>query len=571
MSFILRNPFMTAIASGVFIACFATFDIMPSLAGAGHNHGNEFETGGNTGGPKRVEVSPDIAKRLGIKIEPVEFRRMGVGIKATGQIETQPNSQAKVTMPTPGTIVEFLVEPGDRVRKGQPVAVVSSLELLQLRVDSLDRKADARVDLREAQVNLRLAQEELARERRIAATEIAQAQTQLAEAQERYDGDTRLVVSGALPRRQMLTSKTQLANAKTELTKSKSLQGVLRAEADVKRASAIVEGAKRRVDLSDTTYQTRLSQLQTPSNSEGLVVIQAPIEGTIAKRESTLGASFEEAGGQLMTIVNDAEVWATANVYEKDLDQLGRGQPIRLEVSSLPGETFNGQIVQIDPVVAGETRVVPVRASVRNPRNKLKPGMFTELEILTGRAAAATAAIPSGGLVEVNNQSFVYVENGRGQFEPVEVELGDTFGGWVEIRQGLFDGDRIVTQGAMMLYAQSLQGGSQASDHDDHSEDDGHDHGSEISASSTAFPLLNTGNAPWWLMVPVGGAIAAGSYFAGRRGRSVLSESNPNLAQMLETNGQISRDDISVGELTPDGGALSIVEENSTEHHQEST
>ena len=267
------------------------------------------------------------------------------------------------------------------------------------------------------------------------------------------------------------------------------------------------------------------------------MVVHAPITGTVAKREVTLGASFEEAGGQLMTIVNDSEVWATANVYEKDLDQLSQGQSIRLQVSSLPGEIFNGQIVQINPVVDGETRVVPVRASVGNPRNQLKPGMFAELEIVTGRASSTTIAIPVGGLVEVNNQSFVYVENGKDRFDPVNVQLGETFGGLVEIKQGLFDGDRIVSQGAMMLYAQSLQGGSHTAEEDAHnhgSGEDGHDHDNEKTDMSSGFSLLSPSNIPGWLILPTGVMIAAGSYFAGRRGRADSSKPTPDLPQTAQ-------------------------------------
>ena len=558
MPIMFRTIFVTAIASVILLGDLPLLGVMPTLAGAGHNHGNEFETGGSTGGPKSVKVNADIAKRLGIQIEPVKKRQIGIGIKATGQIETQSNRQANVTIPTPGTVVELLVKPGDRVKKGQPLAVISSLELLQLRVEALDRRTDAEVSLSEAQANLQLAQENLDRERQIAVTEIAQAQTQLAEAQERYDGDAQLASDGALPRRQMLTSKTQLAEANAALDKSKSRQAVLRAEAELKRASAAVAGAKQRVGLSGTTYQTRLRQLRTPSNQKGQVVVQAPIAGTISKREVTLGASFEDAGGQLMTIVNDAEVWATANIYEKDLDQLSRNQPIRLQVSSLPGEIFNGQIVQIDPVVAGETRVVPVRARVRNPRNKLKPGMFAELEIITGQAATTMAAIPSGGLVEVNNQSFVYVENGKGQFEPVEVELGKTFGGWVEIKRGLFDGDRIVTQGAMMLYAQSLQGKSQAS------EDDGHDHDSETATTPSSFSLLSADSVPWWIVLPTAGAIAAGAYMVGRRSRSGSGKPVPDLTQTAEKNGQILTEGVPEADLVPNGGASPEAAESSS-------
>jgi cobalt-zinc-cadmium efflux system membrane fusion protein len=148
----------------------------------------------------------------------------------------------------------------------------------------------------------------------------------------------------------------------------------LEAEAQLKRAQAAVEAAQSHLRLSDTAYQTRLSQLGTGANEKGLVTVTAPISGTVSDREVTLGQAFEDAGGKLMTIVNDSRVFATANIYEKDLDKVKTGQRAIAKVASLPNRTFSGQIAVIGSVVEGETRVVPVKAELDNAGGALKPG-----------------------------------------------------------------------------------------------------------------------------------------------------------------------------------------------------
>jgi cobalt-zinc-cadmium efflux system membrane fusion protein len=101
-----------------------------------------------------------------------------------------------------------------------------------------------------------------------------------------------------------------------------------------------------------------------------LVTVTAPISGTVSDREVTLGQAFEDAGGKLMTIVNDSRVFATANIYEKDLDKVKTGQSAIAKVASLPNRTFSGQIAVIGSVVEGETRVVPVKAELDNPTER---------------------------------------------------------------------------------------------------------------------------------------------------------------------------------------------------------
>jgi len=490
-------------------------------------HGDEFHQGGGSEATQTtdsIQVDAQTAKLLGIKVEPVKRQRLAVGLQATGQIETLPNKQVEVTTPISGAKVDrLLVQPGTYVQVGQPVAILAAPDLVELRVTSQEKRAEARADLQKAQADLRLAQQNYQRFSQIATAEIAQAQSQVDFAQEKSDKDQILLTQGAIPSRQALESQTQLAEAKAKLTAADSRRDVIAAEADLKRAQSSVQVAQSRLNLSDTAYQTRLQQLGAKANAQGQVTVTAPISGRVADREVTLGQSFEDAGGKLMTIVNDSRVYATANIYEKDLDKVKNGQSVRVTVASMPNRTFTGRVAVIGSVVESETRVVPVKAAIDNSSGVLKPGMFAQLEVLTDRTATALLAIPSSAVVEANGKQIVYIQNGNA-YQPIEVTLGQTVGDTIEVKSGLFEGDAIVTQRAPQLYAQSLRGGGKAGEQRRGAEEE------KTSASTTAGVQI-----PWWLIGAVGGAIgsaafAAGAFWSSRRTKSQLVPASTGFA-----------------------------------------
>jgi cobalt-zinc-cadmium efflux system membrane fusion protein len=469
------------------------------LAHAGH--GNEFQGSSHAvQSTDAVQVDAETTKRLGLKVEAVSRQRLAFGIKTTGQIESLPNQQVEVTTPIKGTVTRLLVQPGDTVRVGQAVAVMTSPELAELRTTALDRRSEAIGSTQQAQADLRLAQQNFAQQQKIAATDIAQARTQLSFAQERFDKDRELAANGAIPQRTFLESETKLAEAKAALTKAASRLEVSEAVAQLQRAESAAQVARSQVQLSAETYQTRLRQLGASANQDGTITIAAPISGTIADRETTTGESGEDAGKKVMTIINSSSVQVSANIYEKDLDRIQTGQRVQMKVASLPKRTFQGQISVIGSVVQGETRVVPVKVQLDNPDGVLKPGMFAELEVLTDRTPAALLAVPKSALITTNDQkTIVFVQNGTA-FQPTDVTLGREAGEFVEVKSGLFDGDRIVTQRANQLYAQSLRGSKPTDDHEE----------------PIAVPASNPqASIPWWIVVPVAGVMMAGAFRAG--------------------------------------------------------
>jgi membrane fusion protein, heavy metal efflux system len=487
-----------------------------ALAHAGH--GDEFHQNQPAQPAGAIAVDNATADRIGLKVEPVTRQSLAFGVQATGQIEASPSRRVEVTNPVGGTVVRLLVEPGDTVKAGQPLAVITSGELAELRVTALENSAERQGEVQQAQANLRLAQQTYDRQQQIAQTAIDQARTELRVAQEQYDRDKELAEQGAIPRREFLESEAHLAVARQALTEAESRLEVLEARTEVERAQTAVQVAQSRAQLSAGTYRTRLQQLGAEANSDGTITIKAPIAGTIADREVTLGQSAEDAGAVLMTIVDDRTVLATANIYEKDLSQVAPRQRVRVTVSSLPDQVFEGQITTIGSVVEGENRVVPVRAELGNADGTLKPGMFAELEVLTTRTPEPVVVIPQSALVEANGQQLVFVQNGN-TFQPVEVVLGRQAGELVEVQSGLFEGDRIVTQRANQLYAQSLRGGGVPEEAA----------ATEVKEASTAGGAL-----PWWVVIPAGSLLAIGTFVAG-----VLWSNCRNRRQLASTIHQL--------------------------------
>jgi cobalt-zinc-cadmium efflux system membrane fusion protein len=464
-------------------------------------HGDEFK-GSTTQSSGSVQVDAETAQRLGFKVEPVARQQLAFGIKTTGQIEILPNRQVEVTTPVGGTLLRLLVKPGDTVSAGQAVAIMTSPDLAQLRTEALDRRNSAGGAVQQAEADLQLAQENYARQRTIADREVQQAQSAFNFAQEVYSKDQQLAQTGALPRRTALESGTKLAEARANLSKAESRLAVSEAQAQLTRAQSALAVARSQVQLSGQTYETRLRQLGASPNQDGTLTITAPISGTVVDREATSGESGQDAGKRILTIVNGSSVQASGNIYEKDLNQVRVGQPVRVKVNGIVDRTFKGQISVISSTVQGETRVVPVKVELDNADGALKPGMFAEIEVLTDRTPVSVLAVPKSAIVETNDKKkIVFVQNGKA-FQATDVTLGRESGDFVEVTNGLFDSDKVVTQRAPQLYAQSLQGDTKT--------DAGHDETPATTAQGSNLLAL-----PWWVALPVGGVIVAGTFWAG--------------------------------------------------------
>jgi membrane fusion protein, heavy metal efflux system len=409
---------------------------------------------------------------------------------------------------------------------------------------------------------VRAAKNSYQRQQQIATAEISAAQTELTLAQERYQKDLELSKSGALPRRQLLESQAKLAQARTQLIKAQSQAGVaqsatelrkaetelplrelrdaekqvaeatgqlakatnqksvVEANAQLQRSISAVNAAETQLKLSDVSYQGRLGQLGDRANAQGIVTITAPIDGTIADREITIGQSVADAGAKLMTITDDRQVLATANIYERDLGRLKIGQQVSVKVPGTGDRVFSGQISRIGTAVDSQSRIVPVQATLDNSQGLLKAGTFAEIKLATDRVTNPVVVIPAGAVVEAEREKLVYVKSGDG-YQPTTVTLGQTVGNLVEVKTGLFVGDLVVSQRAPQLYAQSLKKPPAA-------------HGDDKPAiSSQTVSQI----PPYfiWGLIPAVGILGSGAFWLGRRSNRVTT----SLVDLIEPEDEV--------------------------------
>jgi RND family efflux transporter MFP subunit len=214
------------------------------------------------------------------------------------------------------------------------------------------------------------------------------------------------------------------------------------AEARYNASSAQLDVAKAQV----MQMQARLDELKiTLSNT----VIQSPVDGFVAKRTLDPGA-FSSANTPLVSVVDIDNVRLVANLVEKDFRRVTAGVEARVEVDAFPGETFGGKVSRVAPVFDAATRTATLEIEVPNPGFRLKPGMYARVRLTVDRRPDALT-VPRNAVVDNDGKRGVFlVDDGNVvRFNPVRTGLQDA--DKVEILEGLNDGQRVITTGAIAL------------------------------------------------------------------------------------------------------------------------
>ena len=153
------------------------------------------------------------------------------------------------------------------------------------------------------------------------------------------------------------------------------------------------------------------------------------------------------------------KVWIIAEIYEYDLSLVKIGQNVVVTTPTYPKDKFYGVVRAIEPVLNPETRSAKARIEVINTGSKLKLEMFVTLEIIVN--FGKTLAIPRQSLIDTGIRKIVYVDLGEGRYKMVQVKTGYVSDDYVQIIEGLKEGDMVVTDGNFMLDSQAtLTGGA---------------------------------------------------------------------------------------------------------------
>ncbi|CAN5809576.1 efflux RND transporter periplasmic adaptor subunit [soil metagenome] len=347
-----------------------------------------------------VVMTAEAVKSAGVQVAPVKSAPRRTSVIAAGIVEFSPSRVARIGPVVDGRIVTLKVDPGQRVRAGEMLAAMQSVEVGQARADYLA-----------AQVHRTQANRERQRQEMLA------------------DG-------GATSTRDLLASQTatELADleARTALERLRAVGGYA---ADLDR-----DGGGG-----------------TPSSA---IALTTPLAGVVLDVNARVGQPVSPSD-TLFVVGEIDRVWLVVDVYERDLAKVHGGDVVHASVPAYPSRVFDGRVDYVGGVVDPVRRAVAARIVIDNPDTVPRPGMSVNARVLHEDAADADAGttlwIPTSALTTIDGQPFCFIEKKPGMYELRALQKGDEVEGQVEIKKGLSEGEPIVIEGTFILKSELLK------------------------------------------------------------------------------------------------------------------
>ena len=336
-------------------------------------------------------VTLTAAQRQHIRLYTVASSRIRKTIETSGSVDFDNDQATSVLAPFSGPVSRLLVSPGDRVKKGQPLAVVDSPDFAA--AIGAYRKA-----LSAAQTLRRLA-----------------------------DMDKDLVQHQGVSQREEAQAQTDAAGA--EADREAARQALVSLNVDPQTIKNIRRG-------------------RTVSRVEGIV--RSPIAGTVVEKLITPGELLQAGTTPCFTVADLSRVWVMAQVFGSDLSSVGVGDTAEVE-AGIGSSHVSGTVDNISALVNPDTRSVVARVVVENPGNFLKKQMYVRVAIKSRQESAGMLVPVSAILRDDENLPFVYVVQRDGSFARQHVTLGHRTGDRYDIAAGLNPGNRIVVDGGIFL------------------------------------------------------------------------------------------------------------------------
>jgi HlyD family secretion protein len=426
------------------------------------------------GGPPGGSAMPS----AGEKVVPVEVATIQAGTMAKvlaypGTLEAK--DSVDITPGISGRIASIYVKVGDKVKAGDPIALIEDdtyqVQVKQAEAALISAKANlTKMELGSRPEEIAAAQTavEMVRaqlndvttisddERTRAAAELATAQAALKTAQSDYDKIAWADDVGMTPQGQALQNATiayqnALANYNLSVNPSDSTVAPLKNSlAQAELQLALKQQPYRQVEFEAaraviTQAEAALEQANIQLDE---VVIKAPFDGVIADLKISQGSRVSQQTVVAQLLSQEMEV--SLNVPESMISQVKEGQSAALQLTAYPDQDFPGEVTSIAPTAAKDTRTFEVKVTPTDGDRLLRSGMYANVSILVQENKNALVA-PQSAVTIKNDQSIVYVVRSDNTVEQRSVTTGLTDQDQIEILSGLQAGDSVVIAGQSNL------------------------------------------------------------------------------------------------------------------------
>jgi cobalt-zinc-cadmium efflux system membrane fusion protein len=343
--------------------------------------------GGAAKAPIPNDVELEPAMLANIRVEPVRVESARRQLTGTGKVQFNEDRTARILAPLPGQALDLQVRVGDPVEKDQLLFSIKSREVASLVTDYLESQRD--LDL----------------------------------AQKTYNMNKDLFEHQAASRISFQQAESDLAKANTHVARGEEALRVL----GIDPKDAVKDGGLR-----------------------SLVPVRSTMAGTLIERNLTPGQYVQADSTALLTIADLSTVWVLVDVFERDIHLIRVGQKTQVVAAAYPDRRFPASVERISDKVDPDSRTLKVRLLVSNPEFLLKPEMFitASLELSEGGSALS---VPAGAVFTEDGKSYVFAAINDRRFERRPIVAAPDAEGRLRVTSGLHAGERVVTDGAMLL------------------------------------------------------------------------------------------------------------------------
>ncbi|MGA6826301.1 efflux RND transporter periplasmic adaptor subunit [Nitrospira sp. NS4] len=335
-------------------------------------------------GPRSIQPPQVVRDRL--RTEPVTQHSIPELVTAPGEVALDLKLVAKITSRIAGQIEHIHVQLGDRVRPGQPLAAIGSLQLDQLVEEYLVGKAQADV------------------------------------AENSFRRTEKLRTDDIVPERKLIEDKGRYLETKARY------QHV--------REKLLAMGLSK----------AELAGLERGGHEEGHhYTLTSPIVGTVVAQNAVRGQGVAP-GEELFEVVDTSRVWVFANLPIEQARKFKEGD--QGTITPKGAEAVTAPLTYIAPMADETTRTIHVRFEVTNAQGQLKPREYVDVTLTL--PGSPVLAIPVSAVTTVGQVRGAFIER-ESSYTFVPVDFGREGEGWVEIRNGLKENDRVVTEGVFDL------------------------------------------------------------------------------------------------------------------------
>lgn len=333
-----------------------------------------------------VELTPALQEKIQlVKVGEAEIREV---LRMPGSIQVDEQRVARIGAPVTGRITDIDAVLGQQVKQGQTLATLNSTELAQNQLVYI--KALQQIDLH----------------------------------------------SKAVERARTLLEADVISKAELQ-----------RREAELSAAQAELNAAADQLQVLGMSTQG-IAKLSKTSAMHSFSNVIARIPGTVINRRINLGQVVQPAD-ELFVVADLSRVWAVAEVPERGIDLIEKGQEVDIEIPAINDKPIKGKLIFVGDVVNPETRTVTVRSELNNVKGEIKPDMLVSM--LVQSKPISKLSVPVKSIVREEDKDHVFVQIAPNKYRLREVTVGDNYQGMVAIVNGVESGEIVVSEGAFHL------------------------------------------------------------------------------------------------------------------------